>query len=574
MDSLTTRQSPTTEPLPQDTHDQLLADLLAQMTEERQQGREPNLESRLREHPEVADELRALWAVTQLAGAFVDTPVTGSYVPNRHTLPVPARKQGVLPRPFGRYELIEELGRGGMGVVYKARQLNPERIVAIKMVLRGDLASSVDLQRFRAEAQSAARLDGIPNIVKVHEVDEVEGQPYFSMEFVEGVTLAKRLKQGSIGPREAADCLATIAEAVHKAHQQGILHRDLKPSNVMIDAHGVPHVTDFGLAKRVQDDAQLTQTGDAVGTPSYMPPEQAAGSRGTLGPPSDVYSLGAILYEVLTGQPPFQASSPFDTLLLVLERDVVPPRVLNRRVDPLLEMICLKCLQKPADLRYPTAAALAADLRSYLDGGEISARSGGIGSLFGQLFRDTHHAAVLENWGLLWMTHAFKLLALVLITIGMYHFGFRSHFPYLVLWSIALVFWGQLFWWLRRRGGPVTFIERQIAHAWAAGILGSISIFVAEWVHGLPVLSMAPGLAVIAGMVFLVKAGMLSGRLYFWAGLYVVTSIAMSCMPDHPGLQLLLFGLVAWASFFFPGLKYYRLRNLHRPVPGLINRMS
>ncbi len=548
----------------QDSHDQLLADLLAQMTEERQQGREPELEARLRAHPEVAEELRALWAVTQLAGAFVDTRATGSYVPGRLPDPPPARKPGELPRAFGRYELLEELGRGGMGIVYKARQLNPDRTVAIKMILRGELASSADLQRFRAEAQSAARLDGIANIVSVHEVDEVEGQPYFSMEFVEGITLAKRLRQGPIPPREAAQCLATISEAVHKAHQQGILHRDLKPSNVLIDVHGVPHVTDFGLAKRVQDDSQLTQTGAIVGTPSYMPPEQAAGSRGTLGPASDVYSLGAILYEILTGQPPFQASSHMDTLMLVLERDVVPPRILNRRVDPLLEMICLKCLQKPADLRYQTAGALAADLRAYLDGSEISARSGGISSLFGQLFRDTHHAAVLENWGLLWITHSFKLLALVLVTIAMYHFGFRSHFPYLVLWSIALVFWGQVFWWLRRRGGPVTFIERQIAHAWAAGILGSISIFVAEWVHGMPVLSMAPGLAVIAAMVYLVKAGMLSGRLYVWAGLYVLTSIAMACMPDWPELQLLLFGLVAWASFFFPGLKYYRLRNRHR----------
>jgi hypothetical protein len=547
----------------QDSHDQLLADLLAQLTEERQQGREPDLQGRLRNHPEIAEELRALWAVTQLAGAFVDARATASYVSDRTPEPLPPRKSAGLPRPFGRYELLEELGRGGMGIVYKARQLSPDRIVAIKMILRGELASFADLQRFRAEAQSAARLDGIANIVSVHEVDEVDGQPYFSMEFVEGITLARRLRQGPIASREAAQCLATICEAVHKAHQQGILHRDLKPSNVVIDLHGVPHVTDFGLAKRVQDDSQLTQTGAIVGTPSYMSPEQAAGSRGTLGPASDVYSLGAILYEILTGQPPFQASSHMDTLLLVLERDVVPPRILNRRVDPLLEMICLKCLQKPADLRYPTAAALAADLRAYLDGSEISARSGGIGSLFGQLFRDTHHAAVLENWGLLLMTHGFKLLALVLVTIAMYHFGFRGHFPYLVLWSIALVFWGQVFWWLRRRGGPVTFIERQIAHAWAAGILGSISIFVAEWVTGLPVLSMAPGLAVIAAMVFLIKAGMLSGRLYVWAGLYVLTSIAMACMPDWPELQLLLFGLVAWASFFFPGLKYYRLRSRH-----------
>ncbi len=293
-----------------------------------------------------------MWAVTQLAGAFVDARATGSYTPGQKQVIRSTPKLGALPRLFGRYELLEELGRGGMGVVYKARQQQPERLVAIKMILRGELASSSELQRFQSEAQSAARLDGIANIVGVHEVDEVDGQPYFSMEFVEGMTLTKRLQQSPMSPREAAQCLATISEAVQKAHEQGILHRDLKPSNVLIDADGVPHVTDFGLAKRVHDGTPITHTGAIVGTPSYMSPEQAAGSRGTLGPASDVYSLGAILYEILTGQPPFQASTPVDTLMLVLDRDVVPPRVLNRRVDPLLEMICLKCLQKPADLRY------------------------------------------------------------------------------------------------------------------------------------------------------------------------------------------------------------------------------
>jgi eukaryotic-like serine/threonine-protein kinase len=335
----------------------------------------------------------------------------------------------------------------------------------------------------------------------------------------------------------------------------------------LLDMDGEPYVTDFGLAKRVRDDARITQTGHIVGTPSYMSPEQAAGSRGTLGRASDVYSLGAVLYECLTGQPPFQASSPVDTLYLVLERDVVPPRVLNRRVDPVLEMICLKCLQKPADLRYQSASLLAADLRAYLAGEEISARSGGFSNLVGQMWRDTHHAAILENWGLLWITHSFKLLALILVTIAMHRAGFDSHLSYLVLWSIALVLWGQVFWWLRRRGGPVTFIERQIAHVWAAGIFGSISMFAAEWVHGLPVLSMAPGLAVVAGMVFLVKAGMLSGRLYAYAGLYFLTSIVMAYFNGEPELQLLLFGGVAWASFFFPGLKYYRQRIRQASLP-------
>ena len=311
----------------------------------------------------------------------------------------------------------------------------------------------------------------------------------------------------------------------------------------------------------MQDGTPITQTGAIVGTPSYMSPEQAAGSRGTLGPASDVYSLGAVLYEILTGQPPFRASSPFDTLLLVLDRDVVPPRVLNRRVDPLLEMICLKCLQKPSDLRYATAAALAADLRAYLDGSEISARSGGISSLFGHFFRDTHNAAVLENWGLLWITHSFKLLALVLVTIAMYRFGFHGHLPYLVLWSDCLDLLGPGLWWLRAAGRSCHLHRTPDRPRLGGRHPGSISIFLAEWVYGLPVLSMAPGLAIVAAMVYLMKAGMLSGRLYIWVALYVLTSIAMACLPNRPEVQLLLFGLVAWASFFFPGLKYYRLRH-------------
>jgi eukaryotic-like serine/threonine-protein kinase len=546
--------------------DQLLADLLARLTEERQHGRDPDLETVLRQHPEVADELRGLWAVTQLAGQFVEPGATLTYL---NDTPAPlAQATAPLPRSFGRYELLEELGRGGMGIVYKARQMQPERTIAIKMILRGELASAAELARFRSEAQSAARLDGIPNVVSIHEVDQVDGQPYFSMEYIEGTTLARRLQQGPLPSREAARILAQVSDAVHKAHEQGVLHRDLKPSNVLLDVHGEPYVTDFGLAKRVKDDARITQTGHIVGTPSYMSPEQAAGSRGTIGRTSDIYSLGAVLYEALTGQPPFQASSPVDTLYLVLERDVVPPRVLNRRIDPALEMICLKCLQKPADLRYQSAALLAADLRAYLAGEEISANSGGLFSLVGQMWRDTHHAAILENWGLLWITQSFKLLALILVTIAMHWAGYDSHVSYLVLWSIALVLWGQLFWWLRRRGGPVTFIERQIAHVWAAGILGSISMFVAEWVHHLPVLSMAPGLAVVAGMVFLVKAGMLSGRLYVYSGLFFLTSIVMAYFNGRPELQLFLFGIVSWASFFFPGLKYYRQRIRQASLPG------
>ena len=266
-----------------------------------------------------------------------------------------------LGSSFGDYELLEELGRGGMGVVYRARQKSLDRIVAIKMVLRGSMATQADLARFRGEAESAARLNH-PHIVSVFEVGQHDGLAFFSMEYVEGMTLAQRLANGPLPGREAARLLVPVARAIMEAHRQGVLHRDLKPSNILIDAGGQPYVSDFGLAKRILPNSAdescapqlnpITQTGAILGTPGYMSPEQAAGSRGSLGTATDIYSLGAIFYAMLTGHPPFQAASPVDTVLMVLEQDPLPPRSLNPHVDRDLEMIALKCLQKPVELRY------------------------------------------------------------------------------------------------------------------------------------------------------------------------------------------------------------------------------
>ncbi len=244
-------------------------------------------------------------------------------------------------------------------------QLGLARIVALKILRDPSAASALDVARFRAEASSAAQLDH-PHIVPVYAVGDHEGQPYFIMKLIEGQSLARRLADGPIPPREAAALLAPIAHAVDYAHRHGVLHRDLKPSNILVDREGRPHVADFGLAKRLDVDLDLTSSGAIVGTPGYMAPEQVGMGRGRIGPASDVYSLGAILYQMLTGRPPFQAASALDTVFLVLEQDPLPPRLLNPRVDRDLELIALKCLQKPADLRYPSAAALASDLEAYL----------------------------------------------------------------------------------------------------------------------------------------------------------------------------------------------------------------
>src|SRR5438132_2325985 len=346
-----------------------------------------------------------------------------------------------------------------MGVVYKARQKSLNRLVALKMILRGDLASAADLTRFRAEAESAARLEH-PNVVPVYDVGECDGQAFFTMKYVEGTTLRHRAAQGPLTPRDAARYLAAICRAIDFAHQHGILHRDLKPSNILIDRDDRPLVTDFGLAKRVtsfplfpggrgdrgEGVSNPTQTGAILGTPSYMAPEQAAGSRGRLSAATDVYSLGTILYELLTGRPPFQAASPVDTLLLVLGQEPLLPRQLNRHVDRELEMICLKCLQKPADLRYPSAAKLADDLEAYLNGEPVSAQTGSFTYVLGRLFRETHHAAVLENWGLLWMWHSLALVVLCSATNWLYLENVGSVWPYLGIWTFGLGTWASIFW--------------------------------------------------------------------------------------------------------------------------------
>jgi WD40 repeat protein/tRNA A-37 threonylcarbamoyl transferase component Bud32 len=270
------------------------------------------------------------------------------------------------------YELIEEVGRGGMGVVFKARHVRLNRIVALKMILGGALARPEDLRRFENEAAAAAQLQH-PNIVGLYEVGAYESQPYFSMEFISGSSLSERAALGPLQGRRAAIYLEATARAVHYAHTRGIIHRDLKPGNVLLDEHDQPKVTDFGLAKVVATDSGRTRTGAVLGTPSYMSPEQAAG-RKDLGPAADVYSLGAILYELLTGRPPFAGATALATINLVAEQEPLSPRLLNPAVDVDLETVCLKCLEKDARRRYVSAGDLADDLKRYLDGEPIAAR--------------------------------------------------------------------------------------------------------------------------------------------------------------------------------------------------------
>lgn len=345
---------------PPDGLDEIIADFL----EAEEAGRPISAAELIAQHPEFADQLREFFADRDILRSDA-RPLAIATVVRRPVLD--------SIRYFGDYELLEEIARGGMGIVYKARQKSLNRLVAVKMILAGNLASEVDMQRFQSEAEAAARLQH-PGIVSVHEVGRHKGRSYFSMDFVDGRNLSEVIREESLPPRRAAGYVEQIAQAVHYAHQQTTLHRDLKPSNVMIDENDCVRITDFGLALNIAADSQLTGTGQAVGTPAYMPPEQAEGERGRIGPECDVYAMGAILYELLTGRPPFRGETPVDVLRQAMETEPLSPRLLNRSVPKDLETICLKCLEKEPAGRYRSAGLLADDLQRFRNGEPISAR--------------------------------------------------------------------------------------------------------------------------------------------------------------------------------------------------------
>src|SRR5438477_2895662 len=348
-------------------------------------------------------------------GNFPDPSVAGVDDPGRAEKPLPAHEDGAtnnrksasaaeLLGELGDYELLEEVGRGGQGVVFRARQKSLNRTVALKVISLGQWASKAHLRRFRLEAEAAARLEH-PGIVPIHEVGERDGSCYFSMKFVKGGQLDEVVRSaaadsssGERAPmsiRQAAELIAKVARTVHYAHEHGILHRDIKPGNILLDQQGEPHLTDFGLARLVETESTMTRTLDVLGTPSYMAPEQAMGNNAAVSSVTDVYGLGAVLYQLLTGQPPFAGGAPYETIKLLLDTEPRQPRLLNPKIDRDLSTICLKCLEKDPKRRYSSALALAEDLERWLRHEPIQARRTRIFARGGKWVRRNPSSALL-----------------------------------------------------------------------------------------------------------------------------------------------------------------------------------
>jgi serine/threonine protein kinase len=497
--------------------------------------------------------------------------------PEGQTLPCPpagpSPPASEAPRVPG-YEILGELGRGGMGVVYKARQEGLGRVVALKMVLSGAHAGKADLERFRAEARAIAAL-AHPNIVQLHEIGEAPGEggrlPYFSLEFCAGGSLADRIQGTPLPPRQAAALLETVAQAVQKAHEVGIVHRDLKPANILFaDAthageggpFGEPKITDFGLAKMVDTpggtpgSGPVTRTGMVMGTPSYMAPEQAEGRTHEIGPACDIYGLGAILYECLTGRPPFVAANALDTLTQVIQQEPLPPRILNKHLDADLENIVLKCLEKEPSRRYASAGELAEDLARYRCGETVSARSVNLLEHLQRELAHSQHDTHLRPWG-------FGLMLLgVLIFVA--HLGTS-----LLLVAGApqwLSFWGPrslllgllvpLFLRYRPHASiwPTNSVERLLWAVWVGYLLTFLSLFWVMQILGHGHLEIYGVVTAVSGLAWFAMGG------HAWGGCYVIGATFLFLAP----VMALMSGS-NWAPFWFGTLWAVSLLTLgHR----------
>lgn len=442
----------------------------------------------------------------------------------------PASESGQLPglpRYFGSYELLEEIGRGGMGVVYRARQVGLERQVAVKLLSAGALASAEQRRRFLVEARLAAKIRH-PSIVAVHDAGDLEGQPWCAMDLVEGDDLATRIRSAPLGVRDAVQIVAQVARAVEHLHAGGVIHRDIKPSNVLLDVAGVPHLADFGLARGDTGDA--TATGAIIGTPASMAPEQASGRNDLVDTRTDVYGLGTVLYEALCGRAPFGGATVIDTLLDVIERDPLPLRHFAPRVPRDVERLCLRCLEKDRDHRPPSAAFVAQELERWLAGGRIDAGDGGPVHRVARLVR-RHPAA------------AFRLLGIVgtLVTVAARCAVDPSMLPFYLPVMAGLVSWGALsaFWERVGEGWLHTRVDGKSARRAAMAKFGLVLTDVVS-VTALLVLVHGTATPLVAVYPLLVAASGL------WLDRRVVRAVTVACLAAYGTLLAVSPEQVRW----------------------------
>lgn len=467
---------------------------------------------------------------------------------------------------LGDYELLSEIARGGMGVVYKARQVSLNRLVAVKMILPGRLASPEEIERFHLEAAAAAKLKH-PNITIIYEIGHRDGRHFFSMEYVEGRSLAELLRAGPLPPKQAAQILHQVAEAVHFAHEHHVLHRDLKPSNVLIDEAGRAHVMDFGLAKQIDQSAGLTLSGEIIGTPAYMAPEQIASRRGEIGPACDVYGLGALLYELLTGEVPLRGRDHFETLLYVLECEPQSPRSRNPNVPRELELICLKCLEKEPERRYSSAQALADDLAHYLAGDSISVSSPKLVDRLVRTMERSQYDQDVYTWSLM----LFHFAWIVLVTHTLVFLNRAIELPHPLAWLVAIrlleiMGMGIVLWLARRSWYPVRGAPaRQVLSLGLGYLTGALALLAVA--YGLAPQAgefddfrVYPPMAVLASLLFIVLGSSYWGYCYAVGGAFLLLAFELTFwLPVAP----LLFGIAWAASLTTLGLRLRRLARGH-----------
>ena len=527
------------------------ASLLVEFADNIASGADISLADACRMYPAFQSEFRELWGtlmVTQNAGTFsVDLLEEESEFSQSRSLPC----------DFGDYVLESEIGRGGMGVVYEATRKSDQQPVAIKMILNGEFASEFQRKRFLVEGEAVAQLHH-PNIVPMLEVGEVGQTPFICMELLQGKTLSELIETESLSEHSACELASKICQAVHYAHQQGILHRDIKPTNIIVDENGEPYLLDFGLAKQSTLSNDLTSSGAIIGTPAYMSPEQASGQQNRISVETDVYGLGAVMYFLFTGQPPFAGNTAVEILMKVLEQEPVSPRSLNSELSRDLEKTILRAMGKTKDQRYPSALAIVNDLNSILNDRPLVAQPR-LGQAIRHVMRETHHASILDNWGIIWIWHSFILLFASVTTHMIYADGIENRRTYLATWTGKLVLWAVVFWWLRRRMGPVTFVERHLAHVWTACFGLIVVTNAVEPLLELKPLALAPLWAISCGMAFFIKASILSGSFYIHAVALILCAGLMLAIPQY---AILLFGVTLATCFLLSGLKYHRRSNL------------